>query len=116
MDDRAAPLANAGQRELLQRIENALIDDGYDEKLWTTARGSFSWRTHRAGTAERQDGTEKSMILPLVSTGLCAVVGTAIGTALFGSTVGVFGTAIGAGVGAMIVAATSKLPLATASR
>ncbi|HEX4112953.1 MAG TPA: hypothetical protein VH020_10490 [Stellaceae bacterium] len=104
-DHGSVPVAKAGQREILQNLEDALIDGGDDEMLWTTARGSFTWRTVERERERKELPKEKSMIVAMVSTGLCAVVGTAIGAALLGPIGGVVGTAIGAGFGAIIVAA-----------
>jgi len=34
-----------GQREILQAVEDVLVDAGWDEMMWATEHGSFTWRS-----------------------------------------------------------------------
>jgi hypothetical protein len=52
------PFANEGRgiREILQSVEDALIDAGYDDFVLATERGTWHWRTVERARAE--DGQE----------------------------------------------------------
>jgi len=46
-----------GVREILQSVEDALVDAGYDDFVVVTERGSFHWQTverARAKAAEKE--------------------------------------------------------------
>ena len=46
-----------GVREVLQAVEDALVDAGYDDFVVVTKQGSFRWqKVERAGEELAQDG------------------------------------------------------------
>ena len=50
-----------GVREVLQAVEDALIDAGYDDYVVATERGTFHWQTvERArAAAAKEDGNDE---------------------------------------------------------
>lgn len=42
-----------GLREVLQIVEEALVDGGYDDFVMTTERGIFHWQTYERGRPQR---------------------------------------------------------------
>lgn len=37
--------SSLAQQEILQTIEDALVDQGFDDVSWKTDKGTFQWRT-----------------------------------------------------------------------
>jgi hypothetical protein len=49
-----------GIREVLQSVEDALIDNGWDEITVQTDHGLFTWRTNkRAAEIEEEEGDDE---------------------------------------------------------
>jgi hypothetical protein len=47
-----------GAREVLQAVEDALIDAGYDDFVVATEHGTFRWRTVERARADAAKGGE----------------------------------------------------------
>jgi hypothetical protein len=48
-----------GIREVLQSVEDALIDNGWDEITVQTDRGLFMWRTDKRAAEIEEEGDEE---------------------------------------------------------
>ena len=63
--DREFVRQGRGVREVLQAVEDALIDAGYDDFVVATEHGSFHWRTvERARAEEVKEQTSREKKLP----------------------------------------------------